>query len=140
MDHEETANFAFRGIRVDPDIIHEESYKCLLLELAKDEAMKGTPIEEIECTLRNRGKTASFYLLIDTLRGKTVKYQEKVMRDIWRCGMVEIGMVMDSKQKFRVALKEGASVKELKFVVCPDPNCARCQILILAEGMACGPL
>ena len=129
-----------RGAGVRPGMIDVEAYNCLLVELGKDRAMEGEPIEEIECMLRNRGKTASFHLLIRTLLRKNDEYREKVMGDIWRCGLVEVGRVLDPEEKFKAAIEVGVSVKELKFVICSDVNCARCQILTLADGLVCGPL
>ena len=52
----------------------------------------------------------------------------------------EVGRVLDPDEKFKVAIEVGMTVKELKFAICSDVNCARCQILTLAEGLACGPL
>ena len=127
-----------RGARVRSGMISEKAYNHLLVELGKDRAMEGEPIEEIECVLRNRGKTASFHMLIHTLSRRNDEYREKVMGDIWRCGLIEVGRVLDPDEKFKVAIEVG--VKELKFVICSDVNCARCQILTLAEGLVCGPL
>ena len=125
---------------VKSDMINKEAYDRLLVKLGEDECMKGTNIEHVECELKNFGKLASFRLLTRTLCRKSDEYREKVMGDIWRCGLVEVGRVLDPEEKFKAAIEVGVSVKELKFVICSDVNCARCQILTLADGLVCGPL
>ena len=125
---------------VKSDMINKEAYDRLLVKLGEDECMKGTNIEHVECELKNFGKLASFRLLTRTLCRKSDEYREKVMGDIWRCGLIDVGKMLDPNENFKVGNEVGMIVKEVKFVICSDESCARCQIITLAEGMVCGPL